>query len=97
LYVVLENRPGAIGEMCRILKKRDISIFAIGVFIDAARLYVSDPTRALEGLLEYGYEVEERSVLYLYGALEEKQKKGTIILEVDKPDLALKIFRNHQF
>ncbi|RMF55616.1 MAG: hypothetical protein D6748_14980 [Calditrichaeota bacterium] len=34
---------------------------------------------------------------YLYGALQEKQKRGVVILEVDDTDLALDLFRNHRF
>jgi hypothetical protein len=37
------------------------------------------------------------NIEYLYGALEPEQKSGIIILDVDRPDLALKIFQNHQF
>ncbi|GAB4373994.1 MAG: ACT domain-containing protein [Calditrichia bacterium] len=123
LFVILENRPGTAGELCRVLKKKRISIYAIGIFMDTARIYLSHPEKALEALREHGYEVDVRDVLrislpnkqgalmeltmkmgnaginieYLYGALEEKQKKGTIILEVDNPDLALELFRNHKF
>jgi hypothetical protein len=123
LYVILKDTPGAIGDMCRILKKKNISIFAIGVFIDSARLYVSDTEKASKCLEEHGYILDVRSVLkvnlpnkrgvlmelttklgkagininYLYGALEEKQKRGTLILEVDSPEVALDIFRNHSF
>ncbi len=123
LYVILEDRPGTAGEMFRVLKKKQISVYAVGVFIDAARIYVSDTEKALEALRENGYEVDVREVLkvtlpnhrgalmeltmklgnaginikYLFGALEPKQKRGTVVLEVDDPDLALDIFRNHQF
>jgi len=123
LFVVLEDRPKATGEICRLLKKKRISIYAIGIFQDTARIYLSDPEKAREVMQEHGYEVEIREVLrvvlpnrqgalmelttklgnaeinieYMYGALEEKQKKGILILEVDKPDLALDIFKNHQF
>lgn len=123
VFVVLENRPNAAGELFRLLKKRKISIYAVGLFLDAARLYVSDTAKTVELLNEAGYVVEERDVLrhilpnrqgalmeltmklgnaeinveYLYGALEPKQKKGIIILEVDNPDLAIDIFRNHQY
>ena len=123
LFVVLDNQPRAAGELFRVLKKKRISIYAVGLFLDTARLYVSDPDNALEVLKEHGYAVDTRKVLrvilpnrrgalmdltmklgnaginieYLYGALEEKQKKGIVVLEVDKPDLAIDLFRNHQF
>jgi hypothetical protein len=123
LYVVIEDRPNSAGELFRLLKKRNISIYAVGIFLDVARLYVSDSVKTLSLLQENDYVVEEREVLmitlpnregalmeltmkmgnaginidYLYGALEPKQKTGAIILEVDKPDLVVDIFRHHSF
>ena len=123
LYVIIENSPNAAGNLFRLLKKKRIAIYAVGIFQDTARLYVSDPGKTMSVLQEMNYIVEEREVLavglpnrtgalmeltmklgnarinigYLYGALEPKQKRGTIILEVDKPDLALELFRNHAF
>jgi hypothetical protein len=123
LYIVIEDRPNSAGDLFRLLKKRNISVYAVGIFLDAARLYVSNSVKALRLLQENNYVVEEREVLmidlpnkegalmeltmklgkaginidYLYGALEPKQKTGAIILEVDKPDLVLEIFRNHSF
>ena len=123
LYVLMDNRPKTSAEVCRILKKKRISIYAIGVFIDTGRFYVSHPEKASEVLRENGYEVEEREVIkevlpnkqgalmelttklgnaeinieYLYGAMEVQQKRGTIIMEVDKPDLAIELFRNHSY
>jgi len=63
LYVVIENRPKATGEMLRILKKKNISIFGVGIFQDTARLYVSDSKQAYQILHENNYVVEEREVL----------------------------------
>jgi hypothetical protein len=123
LFVVIENRPNAAGDLFRLLKKKDLSVYGIGIFQDTARLYISDSQKALEVLQENNYVVEEREVLqvilpnrqgalmdltmkignaginihYLYGALEPKQKKGVIVLEVDNTDLAFEIFRNHKF
>jgi hypothetical protein len=123
IFVVLENRPGSMGEMCRVLKKKRVAIYAIGVFADTARLYVSKPEAATEALVANGFEVETRDVLrvdlpnrigammelttklgnaginieYFYGTIDEKQRKGVVILEVDKPDLAVDIFLNHDF
>ena len=39
----------------------------------------------------------EINIKYLYGAIEENQKRGTIVLEVDKMELALEIFKNHKY
>ncbi len=123
LYVVLENKPGTAGELTRILKKKNIAIYAIAMFIDFARMHVSNPEKAVSILHDHNYQAELREALqvilpnrrgalmevtqklgnaginidYLYGAMQEKQKKGVLILEVDQPDLALDLFKNHSF
>jgi hypothetical protein len=123
IFVLLENKPGTSFELCRILKKKNISIFAIAMFVDSARLHVSKPQATIQALQEHGYDCEIREVLreflpnkqgammqltqklsnagininYLYGTIEEKQKSGTLILEVDQPKLALDLFRNHKY
>jgi hypothetical protein len=123
VFVILENKPGTISDLTRIIKKKRISIFAIGLFIDTARLHVSDPEKALAAIQENGYQAEMREVLrinlpnrqgammelaqkfanaginiiYLYGTMEEKQESGIVIMEVDQMQLALDIFRNHEF
>lgn len=123
LFVLLDDKPGTIGDLTRIFKKKNISIFAIGLFIDTARIQVSSPEKALEYVQEHGYQAELREVLglvlpnhqgalmeltqklgnagininYMYGTMEQKQKQGLIILEVDNADLALDIFKNHKF
>jgi len=65
LYVILEDVPGTVSEILRILKKNKISIYAIGLFIDTARLHVSDPQKGLEVIQEHGYVVELRNVIRL--------------------------------
>ncbi len=65
LYVLLEDRPGAVGDLARVLKKKGISIHAIGLFIDTARLHVSNPDLALKAVQERGYQVELRDVLHV--------------------------------
>ena len=123
LFVILEDKPGSISELTRILKKKRISIYAIGLFIDTARLFVSHPEKALEAIHQNNYQAELREVLrvqlpnrqgalmdltkklanakinikYLYGTMEEKQKRGVIILEVDNSNLAMDLFKNHRF
>ena len=123
LFVLLDDKPGTISELTRVLKKNRISIFAIGLFIDTARLYVSHPDKALEISQNNNYQAELREVLrvslpnrqgalmeltqklananinikYMYGAMEESQKRGIILLEFDKTDLAIDIFKNHRF
>ena len=63
LYVILEDLPGTVSELLRILKKKNISVYAVGLFIDTARLHVSDPQKALEVIQENGYVVELREVI----------------------------------
>jgi hypothetical protein len=63
VFVVLENKPGAIGELCGFLSQKKINIEAIGVFQDVAKLLVSDARRAIQELTKAGYEVETREVL----------------------------------
>ncbi len=123
VYVVLENKPGTAGQLTRILKKYKIAIYAIAMFFDFARMYVSDAEKTAKVLATHGYQVETREVLrmklpnrigalmevaqklgnaginidYLYGAMQEKQKNGIVILEVDQPELAIKLFKTHRF
>ncbi len=123
LYILLENKPGTIYDLTRLLKKKRINILAIGLFIDTARIYVDAPERAIQAMHEQGYAVEQREVLSikmpnrpgalmeitqklsnaginiinLYGAMEKDQKRGRIIMEVDKTDLALDLFKNHKY
>jgi len=77
LYVLLENRPGTVGELARVLKKKGISIYAIGLFIDTARLHVSDPQLALQSIQEQGYQVELRDVLHI-----EVPNKSGVLMEL---------------
>lgn len=123
LFVLLEDKPGSISELTRLLKKKRISIYAIGLFIDTARLFVSHPEKALQAIQDNNYQAELREVLrvqlpnregalmdltqklsngeinikYMYGTMEESQKRGIIILEVDNTKLAMDLFQNHRF
>ena len=63
VFVVLEDRPGSIGELCRVLKKKGINILGIGVFFDTARLHVDNTSKTIQVLKEYDYQTEEREVL----------------------------------
>ena len=64
LYVLLDDKPGAIRDLARLLKKKQIFVHAIGLFIDTARLHVSDPEKALAAIQDQGYQVELREVLH---------------------------------
>ena len=63
LYVILEDVPGTVSDLLRMLKKNKISIFAVGLFIDTARILVSNPQKGLEVIQEHGYVVELRDVI----------------------------------
>jgi hypothetical protein len=65
LFVVVENRAGALGELLGELSREKINIEAIGLFQDVAKLSVSDLERARKLLLKSGYSVEVREVLQL--------------------------------
>jgi hypothetical protein len=65
LFVVVENRAGALGELLTNLSKQKINIEAIGLFQDVAKLSVSDVDRAMKALSRGKYQVEGRDVLRL--------------------------------
>jgi hypothetical protein len=73
LFIVVENRPGTLGELLGLLAKEKINIEAIGLFQDVAKISVSDLGRAKKSLLARKYEVETREVL----RLELDNKPGT--------------------
>ncbi len=63
IYVVLENRPSQIGELCARLAENEINIEAIGVFHETAKLYVKNLNKALKVLGKENYMTELRDVL----------------------------------
>ena len=65
LFVVVENKPGALGELLGHLARERINIEAIGLFQDIAKLSVSDVDRAMKILDRDRYQVELRQVLRL--------------------------------
>ena len=65
LFVVVENRPGALGELLGHLAKERINIEAIGLFQDVAKISVSDVDRAMKALSRGRYQVEQRQVIRL--------------------------------
>jgi hypothetical protein len=66
LFVVVENRPGALGELLGCIGREKINIEAIGLFQDVAKLSVSDVDRAAKVLRQHNYQVEMRKVLRLH-------------------------------
>jgi hypothetical protein len=63
IFVVLENRPSTLGDLCGHLAEHDINIEAIGVFQDTAKLHVKDVQKAVKVLTNLNYETEVRDVL----------------------------------
>lgn len=63
IFVVLENKPAVLGELCSHLTESGINIEAIGVFQDTAKLYVKNINKAAKLLTKLDYEIELRDVL----------------------------------
>jgi hypothetical protein len=63
IFVVLENRPSTLGEMCSHLAENGINIESIGVFQDTAKLYVKNANKAVKILSKLDYTTEMRDVL----------------------------------
>jgi hypothetical protein len=63
IFVVLENRPSTLGELCSHLAEHKINIEAIGVFQDTAKLYVKNANKAMKVLDKLDYTTEVRDVL----------------------------------
>ena len=63
IFVILENRPSTLGELCSHLAENDINIEAIGVFQDTAKLYVKNVSKAVKLLNKLNYTTELRDVI----------------------------------
>jgi hypothetical protein len=63
IFVVLENKPATLGEMCSHLAENGINIDAIGVFQDTAKLLVQNLNKAVKILSKLDYTTELRDVL----------------------------------
>ena len=63
LYVILDDKPGALGELCELLAKYEINIETIGVFGDSAKLLVQDIEKIKKLLEKNNYTIEIRDVL----------------------------------
>ncbi len=63
IFVVLENKPSTLGELCSHLAENGLNIEAIGVFQDTAKLYIKDVKKAQKVLSELNYVTELRDVL----------------------------------
>jgi len=63
LYVILENKANALGDLCGLLVKHKINIETIGVFGDSAKLLVKEIEKTKKILENNNYTVELRNVL----------------------------------
>ncbi len=63
IFIVLENRPSALGELCSYLAENKVNIEAIGVFQDTAKLYVENTNKATKILSKADYTIDFRDVL----------------------------------
>jgi hypothetical protein len=63
IFVVLENRPSTLGELCSYLAENKVNIEAIGVFQDAAKIYVKNTNKAVKVLSKADYTTDLRDVL----------------------------------
>jgi hypothetical protein len=63
IFVILENRPSTLGELCSHLAEEGINIEAIGVFHDTAKIYVNNVSKAQKLLNKLNYTTELRDVI----------------------------------
>jgi hypothetical protein len=63
IYIILENKPSQLGDLCSFLAENEINIDAIGVFHDTAKLCVQNLNKAVKLLAKLNYTVELRDVL----------------------------------
>ena len=65
IFVVMENKPSMLGDLCSYLAENDVNIEAIGVFHDTAKLYVKNLNKAVKLLQKLNYTIELRDVLLI--------------------------------
>jgi len=63
IFVILENKPAVLGELCGYLAENDINVESIGVFHDTAKIYVKNLNKAVKVLEKLSYTIELRDVL----------------------------------
>ncbi|MCX6566007.1 MAG: ACT domain-containing protein [Candidatus Aminicenantes bacterium] len=63
IYVVLENKPSTLGDLCSYLAENEINIEAIGVFHDTAKIYVKNLNKTVKLLQKLNYIIDLRDVL----------------------------------
>jgi len=50
IFVLLDNKPSTLGNLCSYLAEGEINIEAIGVFHDTAKIYVKNLNKAVKAL-----------------------------------------------
>ncbi len=50
IFVLLDNKPSTLGNLCTYLAEQEINIEAIGVFHDTAKIYVKNLNKAVKAL-----------------------------------------------
>ncbi len=65
IFVILENKPSMLGDLCGYLAENDINIESIGVFHDTAKIYVKNLNKAVKLLEKLNYTIELRDVLLI--------------------------------
>jgi hypothetical protein len=63
IYVILENKPSVLGDLCSFLAENEINVESIGVFHDTAKLHVQNLNKAVKLLGKLNYIIELRDVL----------------------------------
>jgi hypothetical protein len=63
IFVILENKPSMLGDLCSHLAENAINIEAIGVFQDTAKIYVKNLNKAVKLFQKLNYTIELRDVL----------------------------------
>ena len=79
LFVILEDRPKALGEMLNVLAKEKIVIETMAVFVDSAKLIVKNIEKAQKVLKAHNYAAEVRDVIRTQ--VENKTKELAYITE----------------
>ena len=63
LFIILEDKPNALGALLGVLSKNKIRVESVAVFVDSAKLLVDNVEKAKKLLHEKDYAVEVREVL----------------------------------
>ena len=63
LFIILEDKPNALGALLGILSKNKIRVESVAVFVDSAKLLVDNVEKTQKLLHEKDYAVEIREVL----------------------------------